>query len=81
MGAKRFLVIYRDEGDRHDGEVDGRFSSKAEAVKFIEGKNAEEDADDYSGNFSWTYEIAEVVAMFVTSCKVNRSFSTREVKP
>lgn len=81
MGAKRFMVVYRDEGDRHDGEIDGRFATKAEAVKFIETQNANEDCDDYSGDFSWTYEIAEIVTTFVTACKVKRSLATREVKP
>lgn len=81
MGAKRFLVIYRDEGDRNDGEIDGRFSTKAEAVKFIEKQNAEEEPEDYLNDFSWTYEIAEVVTTYVSSCKVKRSVATREVKP
>lgn len=76
----KFLVVYRDGGDRHEGEIDGRFRTRAEAEKFIKQQNEKEDCSDYDGTFDWTYEICEVVTSFVTTVRVKRDMATKEVK-
>jgi hypothetical protein len=79
--VSKFLVVYTDEGDRHEGEIDGRFRTKAEAEKFIKEQNEKEHASDYNSDFGWTYEICEVVTSFVTEVAIKRDLKVKEVKP
>jgi hypothetical protein len=79
--VKKFLVVYTDGGDRHEGEIDGRFRTRAEAEKFIKEQNAEEDCSDYDSASDWTYEICEVVTSFVTTVTIKRDLAIKEVKP
>jgi hypothetical protein len=79
----KFLVVYTDQGDRHEGEIDARFRTRAEAEKFIKEQNEKEDPAEYDNTFGWTYEICEVVSSFVTtvSVSVKRDLKVKEVKP
>lgn len=63
---KKYQVIYVNENDPDCPELDAEFTTKQQALDYVNRLNADDPKDEFTEDTYWEYHIYERVASFRT---------------